>query len=589
MIDMLAVLRIQNLAVVEHTEIEFGEGLNVLTGETGAGKTIILKAIELLTGKRAGADIIRSGAEQCTVEGLFVLSARAQQTLSRMSEACAEFTACEELIIRRIIDRSGRSKVYVNGSLSTAALLQELSIPLLDITGQHQQQTLLDPDEHLELLDTFAGLSGLRESIAASFQVFAKARRELESFVTSLREQTLHLQRLKHEAKELSQAKLREGEREELESEVSRLKNFEALTLRLTSALELLEQADDSIEARLHALLSLLKQCQALDSALDEQVSLLESAGAQLEEVRGSITNYLSSLDADPNRLEFLRERIAEIARLERKYQKPSSELLRYLAGIEQEVSDIESGVLSEKTVRERFEKAGQELRAWEEKIRKERTKSARILAERVEQELAGVHMKRARFQVSISPAESSETGADRVEFLLAANVGEQFHALSQAASGGELSRILLVLKCILGKEKNHALQLFDEIDAGIGGAVAQVIGEKLRALGETSQIIIITHAPQIAVFGRHHFLIEKHVVDERTVTSVRLLNEEERVAQIAGMLAGKEVTENFEDSARELLAIASNSRKKASGSQSKKNRTNTATEKAVIQKTNVR
>jgi DNA repair protein RecN (Recombination protein N) len=554
---MLSVVRIKNLAIVEELEIEFGSGLNVLTGETGAGKSIILKAIELLTGKRVSSDIVRSGAEQCTVEGLFILNPATQEQLAQLSDEADELSASDDLIIRRVIDKSGRSKVYVNGNMSTAALLQTITVPLLDITGQHEHQRLVNPSEHLSFLDQYGVPEELRAQTAAAYGVYAKAAKALELFQKNSQERTFYYERIKDELKELEQAALQEGERAELEAELKRLANYETLSTNINSCLMLIEDDETGIETKLRKLLLVLSQSAALDGKLEEARSLVDAASAQLTEARIGLADYGSALEFEPGRLEFLRERIAEIARLERKYRKSVADIVSYQEQIKEEIAAIESEGFDERKLVENLAAAEAILRKHEAELSAERRGAAQLLAKAVEEELGQLNMKRARFKVEILPANSSARGADVVQFMLAANPGEPELPLAKVASGGELSRILLVLKTLLNKQISPATQIFDEIDSGIGGVVAQVVGEKLKRVSQSAQVILVTHAPQIAAFADAHFTISKTSTDTRTSTQIEQLSDTTRVRHIASMLAGKQVTANFEDSARELLAQA--------------------------------
>lgn len=551
---MLSVLKIENLAIVRDIEIEFERGLNVLTGETGAGKSIVLKAIELLTGKRASAEVIRSGEEACTVEALFLPRPGFVQELAGRNEQLEELAAAEELLIRRVIDQSGRSKIYANGRLITGSLLQELTEPLIDLTAQHQHQMLLNAGNHLKLLDQFGVSLELLTKTGEAYTVFAKAERELNLFRKNAAERLRYYERIKDEAEELRAAHLAAGEREELEGELKRLANVETLTAQLNSALELVAGENESLEEKTKSLVFILERASALDAKLKDSWELAEAAAVQLAETKLALEQYGSSLEVDPERLEILRERIAEIARLERKYQQKTPQLLTYLEQIEGEIAEFEAGGLDEKKLEERTAEAKKALTVLEVQLTAERKKAAEKLGRAVEAGLAELSMKRAKFTVEVSAAQSSPSGADAVEFLLAANPGEPFKPLIKVASGGELSRILLVLKTVLNSKTEPGTQIFDEIDSGIGGAVAQIVGEKLRDVARHSQVILVTHAPQIAALADAHYVVAKKSSKTETSVSVTRLEQKDRIQTIAAMLAGKDVTEKFYESARELL-----------------------------------
>lgn len=551
---MLSTLRIEQLSIVENVEIEFRRGLNVITGETGAGKSIILKAIELLSGKRAASDIIRSGEERCVVEGLFSLPSWTIAQICAKTEGAVEIPGDGELLIRRIVDNSGRSKFYLNDRLATASLVQELSPLLIDITAQHQQQRLLDPACHREMLDKFDVPTELLREVEQKYSSWSKASEDLERFLTNSREQAGYFEQISAEHEELCAATLREGEREELEAELRRLGNAEGLSQTTQTCLELLEEDEYGIEERLRVLSSQLIAALRMDNKLHDAASLVDTALVQLQEGKLLLEEYQSSLEMDPNRLEQLRERIAEIARLERKYRMNVPELLGYSEKIGREIAEIQAGGFDEKKLRAMLEERRTELTRCEKQLSNARLKAAAKLSKEAEQQLKQLSMRRARFKVDLLPAPSSIHGADRVEFRLAANPGEPYQTLSKCASGGELSRILLVLKSVLREKQMPTLQIFDEIDSGVGGAIAEVVGEKLKQLASNAQVILVTHAPQIAALADAHFFIKKSTSGGRTRAEVEELSRNGRVEQIAAMLAGKQVTDKFKDSARELL-----------------------------------
>lgn len=552
---MLSVLRLKNLAIISEIELEFGRGLNVLTGETGAGKSMILKGIELLAGKRATTDLIRHGADRLEIEGQFILDPATARLLADQELLEAKAALEGEIVVRRSVDNSGRSKIHINGRLSGAAELQQLAPYLMSITGQHQQQALLDPNHHREMLDAFGVKPELLEQVNAAYQEYAEARRLLETFRKESDSRSEYFRRLTFERDELAQANLGAGEREELEAQEIRLSSFEVLAQAVTEALELLEEEGGGIEDRLRRLRAVVSGALTLDRGLTEPFELIDSAAIQLKEADAALTAYGQSLQGDPERLEEVRGRIAEIARLERKYGKSAAELVEYLRQISDEVSDFESGAFDLEKLEKRLADARTALTKIEERLRAERLKAAEVLPKIVERELALVNMKRASFQVAVTPSASGPFGADTVEFLLSANPGEPAKPLAKVASGGELSRILLILKTVLRERSSTSLlQVFDEVDAGIGGAVAQVVGERLKALAKDSQVLLITHAPQIASLANEHFLIIKTSSADSTTTEVRKLTSDERISEVARMLAGKKVTASFEGSAKELL-----------------------------------
>lgn len=554
---MLSVLRIQNLAIVESLEVEFESGLNVLTGETGAGKSIVLKAIELLTGRRTTGDIIRTGAERCTVEGLFRLSEELRNSLCEQFPDLRNILVDEELIIKRVIDGSGRSKISLNGQLATAAMVQNISPSLIDITGQHQQQTLLDPDRHLSLLDAAGVPESLTDQVAKAYAACALAQRQLENFVKDQNARAEHLARLQSEFEELTAAGVRSGLRKELETEMTRLSSVEQLTATLNRSLHMIEEGDENLESLFSALTSELSGATRLDPKLQSILELVENAATHLDETKRALNDYGAKLEADPDQLEVLRTQISELARLERKYGKREDELALHLERVAEELKSFEHGGLDEKTLALRAAETEKELRKVEEQLTATRTKIAKNLAAEIQKGLRELGMKHAEFQIPVSPASSSPEGADHVEFLLSANPGEPARPIHKIASGGELSRILLVLKTVLNERSGALTQIFDEVDTGISGAVSQIVGERLARVSKVAQVILVTHSPQIAAFAHMHLFIAKTSVKGATKTTISALSEKGRVEKLAAMLGGKSTSDTFIKSAEELIITA--------------------------------
>ncbi len=556
---MLRVLRLRNIAIVEELEIEFGVGLNVITGETGAGKSIILKAIDLLSGKRASADVIRSGETQCSIEGLFQITPILKQTLCELNDEFSQLIVDDELLLRRVIDHSGKSKMYLNGSLVTQGSVLHVAPYLLDITGQHSQVALLESGKQRELLDQFGDTQALLDEVRGSYLSFVESKKRLEEAKFEGHHRENHLRQLRGEREELEKAQLQNEEEEALEGELKKLANVEILSHSVGLCLEAIDSPTQGLEAVLTRAETELKKASHLDSALLEPTQLFESSRVQLQEVKFSLVRYLSRLQQEPERLEAVRERLSEIKRLERKYQRTISQLNDYLVEISRELDEADAGAFDEEALTKRLEEATLRLKAGEKKLSVRRAVVAKELSTLINKELTLLQMHRAELDVLISPKESSVNGADEITFMLITNPGEPSRALAKIASGGELSRIVLVLKTLLNEQTAPLVQVFDEVDVGIGGAVSQIVGERLKAVSRTSQVILVTHAPQIAALSDHHFVIEKTTTKNSTHVAVHLLSYERRVKEIARMLAGKKVTEKFEDSAIELLGLSAN------------------------------
>ncbi len=549
---MLTLLRIKNLAVISELEIEFGGGLNILTGETGAGKSMVLRAVELLCGERATASLVRHGAERLEVEGLFDLSA---DVISALPEEVRESIESGQCVVRRVVESTGRSRAYIGGRLAGLAELEKLGRRLVSITGQHQQQELLDSAYQRNLLDRFGVSAACLNEAREAWSAFFEAKQALDEFQQASSKREGELRRLEFEAEELGTAKLRVGERAEIEEELLRLSNVESLAASAVSVLEILEGDDQAgMLQHLRKARSVLEGSLRLDKRLQSCVDLLESASIQLDEGRRELAAYGASLEGDPQKLEISRARVAELARLERKYARPVDELVKYYQNISGELALAQSGAFTLSALEQRLNDERVRLSAAENALSAERKNAAQHLPALVERELAQLNMKRAKFSVALAHCVSGPNGVESVQFMLAPNPGEPFRPLALVASGGELARVLLILKVLLHEHAVTGLQIFDEIDSGIGGAVAQIVGERLKALASQSQVLLITHAPQIAALADHHFLISKVTLKDRAETSVKQLSAEERVKEVARMLAGKEVTASFEGSARELI-----------------------------------
>ena len=551
---MLSLLRIKNLAIVEESEIEFDSGLSVLTGETGAGKSIVLKAIELLAGGRASSDIVRKDTERCSIEGLFQLTENQRKHLAQGHQVFADEWDQEELLIRRTIDASGRGKVYINDTLATVSLLQEISSFLIDITGQHSQQTLLEAPKHRALVDESGVPASLLESVHEKYTAWAHAVSDLQKLRENSSERAFYFDRIRAEHEELTQASLEIGERESLEQELVRLANVENIGAGIGQCLDLLSESESSVDDSLRRTQLELDEALKLDPSLEEVKGLIDSAAVEIREALFTLQEYQSSLEAEPERLEEIRGRVADLARLERKYRKDIGELIAYSDSISEELSEFDGSGLDEEKLQKKVDQARIELDAIEETLSAARKKAAEVLSKQIVSGLSQVGMKKARFKVDIESGSSGPFGRDKVSFSLAANPGEPFRPLAKVASGGELSRILLILKTVLQKKNAPVLQIFDEIDAGIGGAIAEIVGQKLKSLAKNSQVLLITHAPQIAALADQHYFAQKSVSSGRTISNVGRLEREERVKQIASMMAGKKVTTEFEKSARQLL-----------------------------------
>ena len=554
---MLSLLRISNIAIIESTSIEFGSGLNVITGETGSGKSILLKSIELLTGIRAGADLLRTGESSASIEAIFEVESHQKKAIA---ELLPEFEG-EELIVRREIRSGGKSRVYIDDRLSTLTKLGELTSVLLDITAQHAQQNLTGESTHREMLDSFGTPAQLLASVSEAYSSLAALEKEHASIMTDSESRRRRIAELENVVEDLGEAALKEGEKESLQESLSVLENSESLLEDSGEALALMNEETQNIESQLQTVSRLIARCADVDARCEPLRELIDSCLVELQEASMGLSEYRSRLELDPDELEEYRARLAEIARLERRYAMQEAELIQFLAGRKSELESLRDSLDNPAKLEAKIASARQKLEELETELTAVRTKNAKKLEKLVETQLKQLSMQKARFRVEIEKAKSSSYGANSISFSLSANLGEEFKALSKTASGGELSRLLLALKVSLGKKagtgESAGTHIFDEIDSGIGGATAQIVGEKLKAIAANSQVILITHAPQIAAFADHHFAVSKSSSSGRTRSAVEELGSEGRVAAIASMLAGTEVSSQFQDSAQELLRQA--------------------------------
>lgn len=551
---MLTDLTIKNFAIIESLHVPFQPGLTVLTGETGAGKSIIIDAVSLILGGRASADLIRTGEEDAVVEALFDVSSS-----PAIAAALADsgIDCYGEVLVKRIVSRSGRNRVFINGALSTLAALGELAGRLINIYGQHESQTLLRPENHLKLLDGFAGLDPLRSQFSALYDEYRRTAAELAELDEGEREAERRLDLLTFQWEEIAAAALRSGEDDDLVREREVLSHAEKLMLHAQRAYEVLYGGDASLLGQLQQVSADVDEVRSIDGSLEGVATVLQDTAFQLEDVAFTLRDYAAGITVDPERLRETEDRLDLIGRLKKKYGATIEEILEYQERIDRErdlllrreASRDEKVVLLDR-LRERIAREGAELTSLREA-------AAARLEKAMERELQDLAMKNALFRVSLAPlAEPRATGLERVEFLFSPNPGEEPRPLAKIASGGELSRLMLAFKQI-HPESDVPTLVFDEVDTGIGGATSALVGEKLKRVADGQQVLCITHLPQVAAYAGHHYRVEKHVESGRTVTSVSVLKDEDRISEMARMLGGIRITETTLDHAREMIENA--------------------------------
>ncbi len=563
---MLRELSIRNFAIIDDLKICLSPGLTILSGETGAGKSIVINAVNLLLGSRASGKLIRTGADAAEIEALFDIrfGSDTAAAIDRYG-----YGPAEELLVRRVISRNGQNRVHINGKLATMQILGDLTQRQASISGQHAHQGLLKEDEHLNILDRFANLMPLRREVHQMYQQLIPLARKLQELENKKQRQAERTELLRYQQQEIRAAAVEPGEDDQLEQERNRLKNAEALCTIVRESADALYSRSGAVVERLTEICRSLKKAADIDAALSAPAEEIGAAAYQLEDISRNLEGYLDSVQIDERRLEAVEERLDVLHKLKRKYGATLEEVLARAGEIDRELA--EEGSLSSQIddVREKMKALHLRLVDAAETLSKSRSDASASLSRQVESELASLKMEKTKFEAAVAPIPAgqstdyllntggrllSETGMDRVFFQIAPNVGEEMKPLSSIASGGELSRVVLALMIILSGSGSVETVVFDEVDAGIGGGAAETVGKKLAELARSHQVLCITHLPQIARFGEYHFRISKHVQAGRTVTRISSLNRNERVEELARMLGGERITETTLKHADELI-----------------------------------
>ena len=556
---MLVELRIKNLAIIDELAMTFSRGLNVLTGETGAGKSIILNAVHLLLGDKATEDLVRSSEEEANVEALFDIreNKRVREKIRERSPKAEETGEEESLLVRRLISRTGRGRAFVNGNLATLGMLSEIGEELLSIYGQHEHQTLQQVETHIDILDEFGGLLQLREAFQKQFDRFVSLSEEIRRVREGRERRLKERELMSFQSREIEGAGLRLGEEDALKEERKILIHAEKLMGFASFAEETLYGDEGSAIGRVQAILRRGKEVETVDSSLTPLVQALESIRIQMEESALGLREYARKVEVNPQRLEEVEIRLEEIDRLKRKYGSTIEEILQTKEQMDGTLASFTSDEERLAGLERSLDPLRREVGELAEKLSGERKQTASGLKKAVERELASLGMRKTTFEVCRDALPLSAKGVDRVEFLISPNVGEEVKPLAKIASGGELSRIMLALKKILANVGGRQVLIFDEVDSGIGGAVAEVVGRKLKDLSRQHQVICVTHLPQIACFADAHHSVRKEVRGGRTVTLVDRLEKESMVDEIARMMGGMKVTEKTRAHAKEMIENA--------------------------------
>lgn len=555
---MIKLLRISNIALISGLELEFGPGLNLLTGETGAGKSILIDALGLLLGARASSDLIRSGESQAVVEG--VLEAPGFAAYASVHGLPAED---DELVIRREIQISGKTKSTVNGALVPVSLLKDLAPTLVAIHGQHETQGLLDPLTHIDILDRHAGLQALVESLLEPFRGLRETEAALRALREGVREAQRHREMLEYQVGEIEKAGLAPEEEETLLQEKIVQANSTRLAQLCDEAYAGLYDDEEAVVSRLGQIYRKVDELVGIDRRFQPHVDARAEVTARLEDLALFLRDYRESLEVRPGRLDEIEGRLALIERLKRKYGASVAEVLSFAARCRDELLQAGSPEERERALEAERSSFAARYRAVAGELSRSRRAAAKDLEGKVEEELALLAMEKARFRVRFDPetppetsdgADWTEKGLEGAEFLLSANPGEELRPLARIASGGELSRIQLAFNSAASVDEPGRTLVFDEVDSGIGGRVAEVVGQKLRGLASRHQILCITHLPQIASLAQSHYLVSKRVSAGRTFAEVTALSGDERVEEVARMLGGATVSDTVRRHAREMV-----------------------------------
>ena len=564
---MLQEISIRNFAIIEDLTIRFDTGLTILSGETGAGKSIIINAVNLLLGSRASAALVRTGADSAELEGLFHCDpdSNVARTMSDLG-----YDPGEGLLVRRIISKNDRHRIYINGRMATMQVLTTITGDLASISGQHAHQGLLKEDQHLDILDQYGDLLPLREKYQTAYRQITPLIHKESALVRRQGVQTEQMELLRFQRDEIEAAEAKPDEDQKLEKERLRLKNSENLLQTVQQCVDLLYSGDGAVVESLGHCAKELSRSAQMDDRLQATADQVDSLTYAVEDLASQLRDYLGRIDLDAGRLEEVEARLDLLNRLKRKYGGTLDKVLDYARNARHQLDEFENIDDALAKVRQALQNHHEQLARMAEDLSVKRRQVAQKLALAVEKELASLKMADTRFAVELYPLSVipdaspylrhndcglSESGLDRGVFMIAPNLGEAIKPLATIASGGELSRVVLALKAILAHNDAVETVVFDEVDAGIGGEVAELVGKKLANLAGRHQILCITHLPQIAKYGHHHFRIVKAVAKGRTRTTIVPLSVDERVEELARMLGGKTITAKTRAHAREMLA----------------------------------
>lgn len=558
---MLQEITIDNLAIIDHLTLEFGNHMTVLTGETGAGKSIIIDAVGLLVGARGSQELIRQGTEKLLVQGQFSLPH--DEAYHQLLDSFGIDAADNVLIISREIHRNGRNVIRANGKLINTTILKKVGSPLVDIQGQNDSQQLLQPEEHLGILDHF-GSSKIHRILAdyrSTYRQYRKLTQAIKQKQDNEQQWAQRLDMLRYQVKEIGDANLKSDEEDQLTTERDRLEHFQQIQTTLQMVTSMLNGGGSpAVLDQLATAMDGMNDITQYDDDYTDLAKELEDSYYSLQDVSNQASHALDSLEFDDERLNQINERLTLINDLEHKYGDTLTDVLAYYSKISKELSTMEQTADSDDQLTEKLTKVTASLTSLGNKLSSVRREVAQELEKRVHKQLSALYMDKAVFNVHFekaTPHTFFPDGLDKVEFYIQTNPGERMGPLAKIASGGELSRVMLALKTVFTQKADVTSIIFDEVDTGVSGRVAQAIADKIKLIADHSQVLCITHLPQVAAVAQHQFLIKKSVHDNRTTTSVNKLNHEQRVNELSRMLAGEKITKLTREHAEELLKMA--------------------------------
>lgn len=546
---MLKLLMVRNLALMEDITIDFDDGLTVVTGETGAGKSMIVEAIATLCGSRMEDVLIRSGGNFAEVTGIFQVT----PSIARQLEE-AGIQADTEIIIRRKIERGKRQNAYINDQIVSLNLLKELSQEMIDLIGQYENQSLFSAKNHLVLLDAYAGVEPLKTKYSSNYITYVELKKKREHLLTAVKQRDEKIDYLKYQISEIEKANLKSGEEEKLNEEKKMLLSTEKRATLTSEMVTHLYEAEGSAIEYLAKVKRSLDELVMYDTSLAQLSRRFESIFSSVDDIYRELSSYKSSIEFRQDRLDEVLERLEVLNKIKKKYGKTLNEIQNQLESITKELTLMESHEQEMKKINEQISALKQTIDKQAQELSLHRHKASRALTKKILQVLTQLGMKKAEFQIQITGKELGEHGRDDVEFFISTNPGEELKPLRKVASGGEISRITLSLKTILSAVDRIATIIFDEVDTGIGGSIAEAVGELLAKVSKQHQIICITHLPQISIFADNHILVEKEIKQKQTFTRITKLDSEKRKMEIARMLGGKRITRKTVEHAAEFM-----------------------------------